>query len=275
MWPVPVPVPELDLAETLNAFSITGRNQQHQPAQPTNMGLFDGLGSNAPASSGTATSNLFGGTAPASTGGTTGNLFGNLGGASTSAPGTSQPAASGTTGGSLFGNLGAAPPLTSSGASGGGLFGGLGAAKTTAPATSSTPAFPPLGGTTAQTAGSGGGLFSKPFGQQGQQSTTANPPSNTQQTNPLGQSTLFGTTTMQQSQEQSGGPLSQSNAGTGRNSHFDNLLERGRKRNVGENGLSSFDELPTLQLGLGDIARKVRNLGAGGPSADQGQDRAA
>jgi nuclear pore complex protein Nup93 len=118
-------------------------------------------------------------------------------------------------------------------------------------------------------------MFSKPAGQQAQQSTTTNPLSNTQQTNPLGQSTLFGTTSAQQQQDQAGGPLSQSNAGTGRSSHFDHLLERGRKRNMGENGLNSFDELPTLQLGLGDIARKVRNLGAGGPSADQGQDRAA
>ncbi|KAF2115794.1 Nup93/Nic96-domain-containing protein [Lophiotrema nucula] len=83
-----------------------------------------------------------------------------------------------------------------------------------------------------------------------------------------------------QQQQQSGGPLSQSlnqpNAGGGRSAHFDHLLERGRKRNAGENGLHSFDELPSLQLGLGDIARKVRNLGAGGPSADQvQQDRAA
>ena len=33
-------------------------------------------------------------------------------------------------------------------------------------------------------------------------------------------------------------------------------------------------ELPSLQLGLGDIARKVRNLGAGGPSAEQARDGA-
>jgi hypothetical protein len=83
----------------------------------------------------------------------------------------------------------------------------------------------------------------------------------------------------QQPQQQQGASLSQSNAGTTRSAHFDNLLERGRKRNAGENGGSNFDELPSLQLGLGDIARKVRNLGAGGPSADQvrdgAQDRAA
>jgi nuclear pore complex protein Nup93 len=227
-----------------------------------NMSLFGnlGLGSNQTASSGTSTSGtpafkpLFGAT---STGATSSSLFSGLGGASTSA------------------SSGTAQPATSSGL-GGGLFGNLGAPKTTAPAASSTQATT-LGGATSQpqSQSTGFGLFSKPAGQQAQQSTTTNPLSNTQQTNPRGQSTLFGTTSTQQQQEQSGGPLSQSNAGTGRSSHFDNLLERGRKRNVGDNGLSSFEELPTLQLGLGDIARKVRNLGTGGPSADQGQDRAA
>ncbi|KAF2872221.1 Nup93/Nic96-domain-containing protein [Massariosphaeria phaeospora] len=98
--------------------------------------------------------------------------------------------------------------------------------------------------------------------------------SNPQQTATGGQGSIFGTTSTQQ-QQQPGGPLSQSNAGAGRSAHFDHLLERGRKRNAGENGLSSFEELPALQLGLGDIARKVRNLGAGGPSADQTHDRAA
>jgi nuclear pore complex protein Nup93 len=236
-----------------NAINTT---DQHN----TDMSLFGNLGSNLPASSGASASgtpaakSLFGGTPTPAAGGTS-SLFSGLGGASTSAPGTSQPAASGGLGGSLFG--------------------GLGAAKTTAPAASSTPAFS-IGGATPQpqSQSTGFGLFSKPAGQQPQQSTTTNPLSNTQQTNPLGQSTLFGTTSAQQ-QDQPGGPLSQSNARTGRSSHFDHLLERGRKRNAGENGMSSFDELPTLQLGLGDIARKVRNLGAGGPSADQGQDRAA
>jgi nuclear pore complex protein Nup93 len=117
-------------------------------------------------------------------------------------------------------------------------------------------------------------LFSKPATTQ--QSTMTN----SQQTSGLGQSTLFGTasTQQQQPQQQQGPSLSQANA-TSRSAHFDNLLERGRKRYAGENGGSNFDELPSLQLGLGDIARKVRNLGAGGPSADQvrdgAQDRAA
>jgi nuclear pore complex protein Nup93 len=117
-------------------------------------------------------------------------------------------------------------------------------------------------------------LFSKPATTQ--QSNMSNP----QQTSGLGQSSLFGGAStqqqpqQQQQQQQQGASLAQSSAGTGRSAHFDNLLERGRKRNAGENGGSNFDELPSLQLGLGDIARKVRNLGAGGPSADQGRDGA-
>jgi nuclear pore complex protein Nup93 len=109
--------------------------------------------------------------------------------------------------------------------------------------------------------------------------TAQQPNTSNQQTSGFQQSSLFGAGATQQHQQQQDGPLSQSNAGTTRSAHFDHLLERGRKRNAGENGGGNFDELPSLQLGLGDIARKVRNLGAGGPSADQvrdgTQDRAA
>jgi nuclear pore complex protein Nup93 len=116
-------------------------------------------------------------------------------------------------------------------------------------------------------------MFAKPA--TAQQSTM----NNQQQTSGLGQPSLFGATSTQQQpqqqpQQQQGTSLSQSNAGTSRSAHFDNLLERGRKRNAGENSGTNFDELPALQLGLGDIARKVRNLGAGGPSADQARDGA-
>ncbi|KAJ4305222.1 nuclear pore complex subunit [Kalmusia sp. IMI 367209] len=244
-------------------------------------------------------SSIFGSNPPASGGGATSNLFGNLGSnqptsSAATAPGnTPKPlfgsnttSSSGATSG-LSSNLGAssnAPaasqPATSGGL-GGGLFGNLGNAGTTAPATSSTSAFS-IGGAASQVQSTGGlgGLFSKPASQQAQQSTSGLF-GNTQQTGGLGQSTLFGASSTQpqqqqpQQQQQSDGPLSQSNVGTARSAHFDHLLERSRKRNAGENGFGNFDELPTLQLGLGDIARKVRNLGQGGPSADQAQDRAA
>jgi nuclear pore complex protein Nup93 len=223
------------------------------------------------------------------------SLFGNLGasqpaaGASNSTPALgslfSKPAGTATgttTTPSLFGNLGGATSNTStattqpasSGGLGGGLFGGaLGGAKPAAPASTSTPSLGLFGAAStsqppAQT--TGGGLFAG-LGGNAQQSSA--PASNTQQTN-----SLFGNTTTQQQQQQpqqqQSAPLAQSTAGTTRSAHFDHLLERGRKRNAGENGIASFDELPSLQLGLGDIARKVRNLGSGGPSADQVQDRA-
>lgn len=213
--------------------------------------MFANLGGAQPASSGTATGGLFGGTTGASTG-TTPSLFGNLGGGASSAqPGNTQQASSGGLGlgGSLFGGaLGGAKPAATTAPS---LF--AGATSTSQPQTQ-TGSF---------------SLFNNPT-----QSTAANPQSN-QQTGSAGQSGLLGFASSQQQpqQQQQGASLAQANAGTGRSAHFDHLLERGRKRNAGENGSSAFDELPSLQLGLGDIARKVRNLGAGGPSADQVQDR--
>jgi nuclear pore complex protein Nup93 len=196
-------------------------------------------------------------------------LFSNLGGGSSNAQsGATQPA--------------------STGGSGLGLFGGLGAAKSTA---TTTPSL--FSGATStsqpQTQPQTGSGFSL-FNNTASQSAT----NNAQQTGGLGlgQSSMFNTASTQQQpqqqpqqqqpqqpQQQQGASLAQANGGSSRSAHFDHLLERGRKRNAGENGTSNFDELPSLQLGLGDIARKVRNLGSGGPSADQvqnqAQDRAA
>ena len=50
---------------------------------------------------------------------------------------------------------------------------------------------------------------------------------------------------------------------------FNSLLERGKKRpTIEANQRSNFEELPGLQLGLGDIRRKARELGAGGQERD-------
>ena len=43
--------------------------------------------------------------------------------------------------------------------------------------------------------------------------------------------------------------------------YFNNLLEKGRKRKVGQDGEAGFGEVPSLQFGLGDIAKRVRELG--------------
>ncbi|KAF2205005.1 NIC-domain-containing protein [Delitschia confertaspora ATCC 74209] len=196
----------------------------------------------------------------------------------TSLFGTSTTAATTTTSQapkpSLFGGVGLGTANTSQPAStqstttptSGGLFGSAFGAKPSQPQGNPSP-FGGLGASTtqpAQQSNTGGSLF----GASQQQQTAAG-----------GTGSLFGATTQPQGtaapQQQSAAALSQSTNGTGRSAHFDHLLERGRKRNARENGVSHFDDLPTLQLGLGDIARKVRNLGTGGPSADQAQDRAA
>lgn len=49
---------------------------------------------------------------------------------------------------------------------------------------------------------------------------------------------------------------------------FNSLLERGKKRPFSATAQdANFGELPSLQLGLDDIRRKARELGAGGPKA--------
>lgn len=42
---------------------------------------------------------------------------------------------------------------------------------------------------------------------------------------------------------------------------FDSLLERSRRRPNDENGVNGLGQIPSLQLGLSDIGRRVRELG--------------
>lgn len=51
--------------------------------------------------------------------------------------------------------------------------------------------------------------------------------------------------------------------------YFDNLLEKGKKANA-LYGDSGFGDLPSLQLGLGEIARKARELGSVGAQMNGG-----
>ena len=53
--------------------------------------------------------------------------------------------------------------------------------------------------------------------------------------------------------------------------YFDNLLEKGRKRSHDADGGPGFKHLPSLQLGLGDIANKVRELSSVGKQASGGK----
>ena len=52
---------------------------------------------------------------------------------------------------------------------------------------------------------------------------------------------------------------------------FNSLLERGKKRPASDSAQTTgFGELPSLQLGLDDIRRKARELGAGGAKEQDG-----
>lgn len=79
-------------------------------------------------------------------------------------------------------------------------------------------------------------------------------------------SSIFTQTSIPQSKPslQSHEETLQPNSGAGRSSqpvYFDNLLENGKKRANALNGESGLGDLPSLQLGLGEIARKARELG--------------
>ena len=89
---------------------------------------------------------------------------------------------------------------------------------------------------------------------------------------PAGPSGLFGvsilgnsTNQQQQQQQQQQPPNQQSQSGpvNAQPAYFNHLLERGKKRTNQDKDAQQLGELPTLQLGLGDIARKVRDLGHG------------
>lgn len=240
------------------AASTNNNNNNNNQAQNTDGGLFGAKPAATPATGG----GLFGGAAAApaaSTAGQTSNsLFGGTLG------GTTQPATG--TGGGLFGGgaaaakpattslFGAAPAATSQPAAtstGGGLFGSGATAK---PATGGL-----FGASTAQPATSqpaAGGLSL--FGNTQNQNQNQGQDAGKSLFGGLGQSTA---NNQNQSQQ-----VATNEAAPANPAYFDQLLERGRKRQT-EERITPFGELPALELGLADISRKVRNLGQGGPSA--------
>ncbi|KAH6717889.1 Nup93/Nic96-domain-containing protein [Leptodontidium sp. MPI-SDFR-AT-0119] len=171
--------------------------------------------------------------APAATGG---GLFGSLG----TSTATSQPATTGTTSGGLFGQslggglgglgLGGSTQPQQPSTTGGGLFGGLGAA-TSQPAGGSV--FGGLGTSTQQA------NATNMFGGMNAGST-----SQPQQSSGLGASST--------------GPLQQSQPAGQNNAYFDAILERSRKRAHAE---AISEDLPQLQLGLGDLRQRIKRLG--------------
>ena len=194
------------------------------------------------------TSSVFGSTTtqPQSSSTSSTSIFANIG----SSKPTENPSLFSSLGGnagatdqkpSLFGN-----PQTqqqSSSATGGGLFSSLGATK---------PAAPNLFGatnTTATTQPAGSSLFA---------------PQQTQQQNDQ-------TSTQDQQQQHQDGQQTQTQSKPRQPGYFENLLEKGRKRQHEYNSGPGFQELPNLHLGLGDISKKVRALGGQGPQYQGGR----
>lgn len=185
---------------------------------------------------------LFGSQAPANSGTTTGSLFGNLGGNTSN----NNPS------GGLFSNLGSSrPPASTSN-----LFGSLGGAtaNTSQPQTST----PNLFGASQNTppAQPSGGLFGG-----NQPATTAPSVSLFGGNNPASE---------QERKENAGRDKAEKVDASGQPALFLSLLERGKKNNHTSGDGAPSDDLPTLQLGLGDIQSRIRNL----TGAGQGDSRA-
>lgn len=147
----------------------------------------------------------------------------------------SKPMAPSAFSGSLFGGSSSAPST--------------GAQQPTASIFSSSNAPSAFGNTTTTTTGQAPSSFSI-LGQQSQQQQQP------QQSQMLGQN----------QQPPSGQSMSTSQST--QPAFFNSLLERGKKRPFSATAQdANFGELPSLQLGLDDIRRKARELGAGGPKA--------
>ena len=201
------------------------------------------------------TSSLFGNPNPATSAQTqstpTSSLFGT----------TSQPQQSSGQPSNPFGSLGASQPQTQSS-----LFLGLGGEQKPILFGSSQPQQ--------QTSNAGGGLFgtnsashaqhqqmSSLFGAAQNNVTTTQPPALSPfppQSQPQQQNNQSG----QVPQVQQVGQQPRAGQVTSQPAYFDNLLEKGRKRTHNADGGPGFRDLPSLQLGLGDIAKKVRELGS-------------
>jgi nuclear pore complex protein Nup93 len=202
--------------------------------------LFSRLSGN-PSGAGTAAS-----TQPAS-----GSLFTNVG--NTAAP----------SGGGLFSST--AKPATSSG---GGLFGSAATTSTAAPSLFANTSKSTTGGSSlfpAAAPATGTSLFGAPPASAPQRPNSLfasmAAPASQSQTNAA--TSVFGDQILPSQQEQSSVTRNLNpDAPPAQPSYFQALLDKGNKRMADEN-----NGLPQLQYGLQDIARKVRNVGQGGPSA--------
>ena len=181
----------------------------------------------------------------------------------------SQPPAPGT-GKSIFERIGPAttqpeqsqPPAPGTGRS---LFDRVTPAASQAQSTA--PPFPSVLGTTQSQQQSSGLQPVNIFAHLGQPATTSQPAASslfsTQAQQPAA-SSLFSTQPQQPPQQdrvQQGSLAGQAS----QPAYFNSLLEKSRKRGRESGQGSGLQDLPKIQLGLGDIAKRVRALGTGGP----------
>ena len=74
-----------------------------------------------------------------------------------------------------------------------------------------------------------------------------------------------------QQQQQQLGQQSRAGQVTSQPAYFNTLLEKGRKRTHDADGGPGLRDLPSLQLGLGDIAKKVKELGSASTISQRGR----
>ncbi|KAL8916765.1 MAG: hypothetical protein Q9172_006131, partial [Xanthocarpia lactea] len=185
------------------------------------------------------------------------SIFGNLGNqpSATSSSNPQQSQNTGTT--NPFANLQTQPPSQPGSTS---LFSNLSTSQANQPAQSS--------------------LFQNPGTSQPQQQTStlfgAPKPATSQPASsslfaPQATTGPFGASQQPQDQPGQNGQHLPAPARLSQPAYFDSLLEKGKKRARDADGGSSLGELPGLQLGLSDIARRVREIGGIGTETPAGR----
>lgn len=214
------------------------------PAKTQTSNLFSSIPSSAPAPN----SSIFGNAPTASPATTSGGLFG-----STPAPQNQQAP-------SLFSNLGQTGQQSQQSKSN--PFPSLFGSTTQPQQQTSAPTGASIFAPAASQSAPGASIFGNTGGNQGPgASIFANAPPQQQTQQQQGQGQGQG---QSQQQNASLGPVAHKGAQPG---HFDSLLEKSRKRTRDADGGPGFQDLPGLQLGLGDISKRVRELGGTGTTS--------
>ena len=141
-------------------------------------------------------------------------------------------------------------------------------------APSQQPLFPGIGQTSGAQTGQQqpqqqASIFSQNPPSFGGLGTSTQPQTQSQAQNPFGGLSILGQGQQQQQQQQQGGlGLGQSTttgpvAPTTQSAFFSTLLERAKKRPQGQAAKGLTADVPSLELGLGDIRRAARGLGGG------------